>query len=205
MAQITVGDQSPLTREKEDPRCPSDASQHVAPELHSPGPAAVCLSTSERKPVGRWLPLLALVTPLLLQLVLSGAGQWNLWSPSVEHVVATQARTEPAGFLPFVQSHVPSGAVVIYVTPSEGIGEHWAYIQMSYQLYPSTVWWVTPTPKTSQMDPWIQSPLMGGDLSRLAAARAAGYVVFSGLDVPEGMPYKSVLAFDAERSVLQLK
>lgn len=203
--RVTVEHHGSPTAANGDSCTSSENSQYLAPGERSPNLAVIRSFTPQSKSARPGPILVLLVSLLVLQLMLSGAGQWTMWFPSAEHVALTQARTEPGEFLPFVQAHVPNRAVALYITPSEAIGEHWAYIQMSYRLYPSTVWWVTPTVKTSQMDPWIQSPVTGRDLSRLAAARGAEYIVFSGLSVPRGMSYKSVFAFDAERSVLQLE
>lgn len=144
------------------------------------------------------------VLGLLVQVVLGVASQWEVLLTSPGRTGTVERSTDLAPFLAFVGSHVAPGSDVLYVTPVTEGEKRWGYIQLSYRLYPSTVWWATPAAKVSPMDFWVPSTLTGESLGEVARSKEAAFVVLNGLPVPEGMVASAVYEFSPDQLVLEL-
>jgi len=72
------------------------------------------------------------------------------------------------------------GDTVLYVTPDSA--NAWPYFQLSYELYPSTVWWATPVRRASPVDWWVSTPLDGPSLVSLAASKGARWLIADGVE-----------------------
>lgn len=119
-----------------------------------------------------------------------------------ERIERQHVEDEQRDFASFVQSHVPSGAAVVFVTADTG---PWStYFRLSYTVYPSTVWWVTPINRASVVDWWITSPVTGEALGNLAREREAHYLVLDGIEIPDRLPHLAVFEYRPKRLVLKL-
>lgn len=130
--------------------------------------------------------------------------QLRMWFPSTEHADRQQAESDFKEFTAFVETHVPKGAAMLYITADAKTEHIWAYFQLSYALYPSTVWWVTPVDRLSPVDWWISSPMTGQALNSLAQSRGAHYAIIDDLGVPENLVYSSLFEFRSRCFVLRL-
>jgi hypothetical protein len=126
----------------------------------------------------------------------------QLQALSSERIERQQAEDDQCEFANFVQSHIPPGKAVLYVTAD---ARPWlTFFRLSYALYPSTVWWVTPVNRTSVVDWWIGSPVTGQTLSNVARQKEAHYLVLDGIEIPEQLAHRARFEYRSKRLVLRL-
>lgn len=152
-----------------------------------------------------WVPGVILCG-LVLQFAMGAGAQirreLRLWRPPAATLATRQAEEDLERFVSFVAEHVPSGESALYATPGTGPQEMWAYYRLSYELYPSTVWWVTPVPR-SPADPWVSAPLDGSALAALARDKGARYVIADGTGALESLVCSSTW-YSSSRALLRL-
>jgi len=89
----------------------------------------------------------------------------------------------------FVRNHVPEGRTIVLVTEGHGIPELFAYYQLSYAMAPrNTVWWAADGTVTTVVDWWLDVSQGSARLVRVARAKGASYLVFSGRPPPRDLP-----------------
>ena len=155
---------------------------------------------------GRWRNLVArlVVLGLVIQCGLGGVVTLRnqLQALSSERIERQQVEDEQREFASFVQSHIPPGEAVLYVTADT---RPWlTYFRLSYTLYPSTLWWVTPVNRVSVADWWVPSPVTGQALSNVAREKEAHYLVLDGIEMPEQLAHLAVFEYRPRRLVLRL-
>jgi len=111
--------------------------------------------------------------------------------PSAATLAQGQGEEDLTRFLSFVAEYVPKGETALYVTPGTGTQEMWTFYRLSYELYPSAVWWVAPAPR-EPVTWWITAPLDGPALANLAREKGARYVIVDGVPALEALAGRSV-------------
>lgn len=158
---------------------------------------------SARPDEGRWRNLVAALMGVAL-VIQCGILVFDNQLGSVLTDLTERRRVEDdqRQFASFVRTHVPSGEAVLYVTPDT---RSWStYLRLSYTLYPSAAWWVTPVNRVSPVDWWTDSPISSSALNNVAREQNANYLVLDGIPIPEGLRYLAAFEYRPNCFVLRL-
>jgi hypothetical protein len=105
----------------------------------------------------------------------------------------------------FVRHHVPTGQPIIFLTGSTADTDWFSYFQLSYATAPqNTVWWAVIAPQMQKSEDWQDVSAGPEAVRRLAAAKHAHYLVFSGTKVPVGLPAIETWPMDSQCTVVYL-
>jgi len=158
------------------------------------------LLPAEDSPWRRVVPVAAVVL-LVLHLAIAG----RFWVRNVKQVwFSGRSRPAASELASFAVAHIGSRADVLYVSPTARSEQLWSYFLLSYSLYPSRVWWVSPACVSTWPFWCIYSPVTSERLTSLANVRGANYLILDGLKLPDLQASSVESASDTHRTIVQL-
>ncbi len=137
------------------------------------------------------------------QVVWAQADFFKTRLPAVQSQIQLTPVTSPQ--VEFVRHHVPTEQPIIFVTGGTADPDWFLYFQLSYATAPqNTVWWAVIEPQLQKSEDWQDVSAGPEAVRRLAAAKHAHYLVFSGTKVPIGLLAIEAWPMDSQFTVVHL-
>lgn len=124
-------------------------------------------------------------------------------SPAPLQLPAAATITTP--WTDYVQTHVPRGQTILFVTDAQGTASPAPYFLLSTALVDrNQVWWAAPARVTNLTQWWYDVSSGAPAIRALAVRFGARYVVFDNLPMPAGLPVVAVWRQSAGLAVVEL-